>query len=210
MRWPDGTSLLAVDRSEAMIGAVFPVGRGAAVLGEWLALPCADTSIDWVVGDGCASTFRYPTDYVRLAAELRRVMAPDGELVLRLFAAPDEPEPLDTIARDLAAGRIAGFHALKWRIAMAVQPGDRNVRVVDLLAGFDELVADRAALAARTGWSPAVIAAIDVYRDSEVSYSFPTLAEVRDALGDVLVERACHVPGYELGDRCPTLVLEKR
>jgi len=110
----------------------------------------------------------------------------------------------------MVPGRIGSLHALKWRIAMAVQPGDRNVRVVDILAGFDELVADRAALAARTGWSPAVIAAIDVYRDSELTYSFPTLAEVRDALGDVLVERACHVPGYELGDRCPTLVLERR
>jgi SAM-dependent methyltransferase len=206
MRWPDGTSLLAVDRSEAMIGAVFPASRGSAVLGEWLALPCADTSIDWIVGDGCASTSRYPTDYVRLAAELRRVLAPDGELVLRLFAAPDEPEPVDAIARDLAMRRIESFHALKWRIAMAIQPPDRNVQVVDIWRTFEQMAPDREALARSTGWSADTIATIDAYCESDVCYSFPTLGEVRRTLTE-FIEVACHVPSYELGDRCPTLVL---
>lgn len=204
MRWPAGTSLVAVDRSEAMIGAVFPAGAGQAIAGEWLALPCGDASIDWAIGDGCASTLAFPTEYHRFAAELGRVLAPGGELVLRLFALPDAPESLADVARDLAAKRIASFHALKWRIAMAIQPADRNVRVVEIWRAFEQLVPDRGALA----WSDETIATIDAYRESDVAYSFPTLDEARAALAG-FVETARHVPGYELGDRCPTLVLQR-
>jgi hypothetical protein len=71
-------------------------------------------------------------------------------------------------------------------------------------------VPDRAALAGRTGWPRDVIDAIDVYRDSRVVYSFPTEAEAIAALADHLAPVARHVPAYELGDRCPTIVLQPR
>lgn len=210
MPWPAGTSLVAIDRSEAMIGAVFPAAAGTALIGDWLAMPAADRAFDWIVGDGCASTLRYPTDYDRFADELCRVLAPDGELVLRLFALPDVPETLDDVARALTAGAIASFHALKWRIAMAVQGSSRDVRVVEILRGFEAIAPDRDALAAATGWPRETIDTIEAYRDSDLAYSFPTLAEVRARLAGRFTEVACLTADYELGDRCPTLVLRPR
>ncbi|MDX2089041.1 MAG: class I SAM-dependent methyltransferase [Kofleriaceae bacterium] len=212
MAWPEGATVLAVDRARAMLDALFVPGRGrSAIVGDWLALPVDASSTELVVGDGCLTLFAFPGTYNSLATELARVLAPGGLLLLRLFVAPGRPEPLEAIRRSLASPAPGdSFDALKWRIAMAIQPASRNVRVADIRAAFDELVPDRAALAARTGWRREVIDHIDIYRDSPTTYSFPTLDETRATLAPWFIERACHVPSYVLGDRCPTLVLEPR
>jgi SAM-dependent methyltransferase len=203
MAWPAGTVLTAIDRSPDMIGALFPAGAGDAITGEWDAIPRPDGAFDVIVGDGCPSNLAYPAQYAAVGAELRRVLAPGGTIAIRLFALPERPETLDDVARDLRAGRIAGFHALKWRIAMAVQPADRNVRVADILAGLEAIAPDRAALP----WPAETVATIEHYRGSDVVYSFPTAAEQLAALG---LEATLHHPGYELGERCPVIVSRPR
>ena len=55
MAWPTGTSLVAIDRTRAMLGAVFPDEAGPALVGDWRALPVRDRAFDWIVGDGCAT-----------------------------------------------------------------------------------------------------------------------------------------------------------
>ena len=209
LRWPAGARVVAIDRSRDVIGSIFPTGvPGAiAVQADWQALPCAPGTVDVVLGDGSLVNLPFPAGYRTLAAEFHRVLAPGARVALRLFAAPERRESLAEVAADLHAGRIGNFNALKWRIAMAVQPDDRNIPVVDIGRAFDDIAPDRAALAARLGWPRPVIDAIDVYRGSALVYSFPTLAEVRDALAPWLVVSAVHTPAYELGDRCPTLVL---
>lgn len=214
MRWPAETECLAIDRARAVIGSIFPAGaasarRATAIQGDWLALPCANASLAAVVGDGSLSNLRFPDAYHALAVELARVLAPGGVVVLRLFAAPEARESLDAVARDLDAGRIGNINVLKWRLAMAIQPADRNVPVVDISRAFDDIVVDRDALASRLGWSRAHLDSVDVYRGSPITYSFPTLAEVRSALAPAFTVHAVHVPRYELGDRCPTLVLQR-
>ena len=206
MRWPAGTSLLAVDRSPAMIEHVFPPATGRAVQGEWTALPCGDGELDVAVGDGSLTNLAFPGDYARLADELARVIRPGGRLALRLFAAPEPRETLAEVAADLRAGRIAGFHALKWRIAMAIEPDERDVPVAAILAAFDELVPDRSQLP----WSAETIATIDVYRGSTLAYSFPRLPSVEAALAPRFAVASVHVPCYELGERCPTVVFDRR
>lgn len=199
------TPPVAIERSAAVIGALVQPGRARPLQADWCALPLADASIDLVLGDGSPSSMVYPGPYRRLAAEVARVLAPGGRLVLRLFAAPPAREPLAAVADDLAAGRIGSFHALKWRVAMAIQPDERNVAVTDLAVAIDALVPDRAALAARTGWPRPVLDAVDVYRGSPVTYSFPTRAELEAALAPHLVVVDEVTPGYELGERCPTV-----
>ena len=194
----------------SVIAAIYPraaaPATAAAVQADWRALPVAARAIDLAVGDGVLSVLRFPDDYRALAEELARVLAPGGRVALRLFAAPTEPESLAVVAAALAAGTIGSFHALKWRVAMAIQPADRNVAVVDIGRAVEAVCGDRAALAARTGWPLPVIAAIDGYRGSRLTYSFPTRAEVRGALGEALAAVDEVVPSYELGARCPTVV----
>ncbi len=209
--WPATARLIAVERSADVIAALGPRGPTATALqADWRALPLAARSIDLVVGDGVLSTLRFPDDYRALAGELTRVLAPGGRVALRLFAAPAVAEPLDAVAAALGAGTIGSFHALKWRVAMAIQPADRNVAVAAIGRAVEALCGDRAALAARTGWPRAVIDAIESYRGSALTYSFPTPAEVMAALGDALAVVDEAVPGYELGARCPTVVWARR
>jgi SAM-dependent methyltransferase len=195
-------SLVAIDHTRAMIGAIFPPAPNrAAIVGDWRALPLPSRSIDLIAGDGALACLPFPDGTRALAAELARVLAPGGRVVLRLFASPPAPESLDEIR--IASDR--GFHAFKWRVAMALAAPDRNVRVSDIHRAFETICPDRAALP----WPRAVIDTIDAYRDSPASYAFPTVDETRAALAP-LVDVACHVPSYELGDRCPTLVLRVR
>lgn len=204
MPLPAGSSLTCVDRDPAMIDALFtPRADCRAVVGDWLALPLVDAAMDLAIGDGAASVLAYRTDYTVFAAELSRVVRRGGEVVLRLFAIT-RPETLDDVRAALP--RIGSFHALKWRIAMAIQSPGRSVAVAAIRDAFDLLVPDRAALAARTGWPREVIDHIDVYRGSPAHYSFPTVDEVSAAFAPHLVEISRHTPGYELGERCPTVV----
>ncbi|MCE9572662.1 MAG: class I SAM-dependent methyltransferase [Deltaproteobacteria bacterium] len=211
LAWPAGTALTAIDRAPAMIGALFTATPDRrAVVADWRALPLRAAAIDVALGDGCLPNLAFPDGYRAFARELGRVLAPGGALVTRLFVSPPVREALGAVADALAAGAIGSFHAFKWRLAMAVAPDDRNVRVAAIWEAFAALVPDRAALARATGWPAAEIATIDAYRDSARVYAFPTLDETRAALGDALVETACRVPAYELGDRCPSLTLRAK
>jgi SAM-dependent methyltransferase len=213
--WPPETTVLAVDRAEAMIGALWAgagdVAAATAVCGDWRALPCEDGTLDVVVGDGCFTTLGFPHDYRAVVNEVRRVLSPGGRLVMRFFVPPAVPEELQSIADDLHAGRIAGFHAFKWRLVTALH--SRSPEGTTLGAIWDAwhaMCPDPAALSAKLGWSLDVITSIDAYRGTDTTYSFPTLEETRALVGESFTELSCHVPTYELGDRFPTLVWQVR
>jgi len=203
MPWPAGASLVAADRSYAMIRAILPAVTlpMQAIVADWRALPCARAAFDLAIGDGCLSNFTYPDGYRALATELHRVIAPGGLLALRLFASPAQGESLDDVARDLRAGAIGGMHALKWRIAMTLLDATRNVAVTAIRDAFDALVPDRAVLP----WPREVVDTIDAYRGSALVYSFPSLDHVRDVMSERFEEVAVTTPDYELGERCPTV-----
>lgn len=198
MKLAEGSTVVAVDRDPAMVEALFAPGPGRrALIGDWSALPMPDASVDAIVGDGCLSFFACPDGYGALARELARVLRPGGLVALRLFVSPARAETLDDVRRDLP--RIGTFDALKWRVAMTL---GRTVRVTDIRDAFHALCPDRSVLP----FPRAAVDLIEHYRDSAAIYSFPTLEEARASLAP-LRERACHVPAYELGERCPTLIL---
>lgn len=211
MGWPAGAELTAIDRNASMIAGVFPTSGlppGArAVEGDWLKMPFEEHAFDVVIGDGCLTTLEFGA-YGSFAEACRRVLDRDGALVLRLFVSPEERETLEEIAGDLWAGRIGSFHVLKWRVAMAGERDDgEHVRLGKVYDAYRRVVPEPARLASHLGWDEGVIGTIEAYRDNDTRYSFPTLAAVRRALSDAFVEKACDVPGYELGARCPRLVL---
>jgi SAM-dependent methyltransferase len=215
--WPAGTALLAVDRSLPMIREVWPAeGRPAlasAAQGDWRALPVRDGSVDLLAADGCLSIFDW-SGYEAVLESLHRALAPGGLVALRLFTTPAQREDVGEVGRDLWAGRIGSFHAFKWRLAMALQPRGRGalpeVRLADVFDAFTALCPDRHALAARLGWREETIDTIDAYRGAVARYSFPPLSFLRPVLARRFVERACATPSYELGERCPTLLLAPR
>lgn len=213
--WPPQSSVLAVDQSEVMIGALWSgagdVADATAVRGDWRALPCADGTIDIAVGDGCFTTLACPEDYRAVTNEVRRVLAPGGRLVMRLFVPPAVREDLESVVDDLHGGRIIGFHAFKWRLVTALHTSSPAGTTLGAIWDvWRAICPDPAALAAKHGWSPDVVATIDHYRGSTTTYSFPPLEELRAFMSPTFREISCRTPSYELGERFPTLVWERR
>ena len=215
MRWPPATSLFAVDRNADMIRELWP-GRGLtlpawAVNGDWQALPFSDGTFTFAFGDGCYAMMPTGEDFDGLSAEVSRVLAPGGALLVRLFVRPSRAESLDQVFDALERGRIGSFHAFKWRLAMAVaHDAFGAVGVADIWQSWDDRCIDRDALARKLRWSRGVIDTIDVYRGALARYSFLSLPAARARLAPYFEEQACLAAPYELGERCPTLVLKPR
>jgi len=182
-----------------------------SVCADWRTMPVDDASIDLVAGDGCYSTLPFPSEYRALDAELRRVLRPNGRIVMRVFASPSMRESVDAVAADLWARRIESFHVFKWRLAMALQPSaEAGVRLGDIWTAWRSMCPEPATLTEKLGWPTEIVATIDAYRGADATYTFPTLAELRAVLAESFVELACVTPAYQLGARCPTLVLTAR
>ena len=212
---PTGTRsrVVAVDRSLDMIRCVWP-GRlrpaDEALCGDWLRLPIESRSVDLVLSDGCLSTLPYPGGYADVCAELLRVLRGAGRCVARCFVLPGKPERVEDVLADLRAGRTGGFHAFKWRLAMALQRDpEAGVMLADVWDAFHEAEGDLASLALRCRWPLEAVRTIEAYHGVKARYSFPTLGQLRDLFVDAGFAVAdVSRPGYELGDRCPSLVLE--
>jgi hypothetical protein len=96
-------------------------------------------------------------------------------------------------------------------MAAVTQTGNPNIAVTAIRDAFDEMFADREELADATGWSGEDIATIDVYANSPDVYSFPNLAQLREAIPDAFTHiRLVACGAYPLAERCPILVMERR
>ena len=191
-----------------MIGAVWP-GRApgrSVVQGDWRDMPFAQRSFASAVGDGSLNMCRWPDDYRAIADALSRVVHPGGRVVIRCFTAPDVPESVEHVIDAALAGRILGFHAFKWRLAMAVAQGNPNLPMVEVWRIFSNSVPHRKHLADATGWSLDLIGEIDDYASSPFSKSFPTRRQLLDCFDDA---RLVDCGGYELAERCPLLVIDR-
>lgn len=209
----DGTvrRVIATDRSLDMILGVWP-GRvrthDAALAADWRALPIAAGSIDLALGDGCLTNLPFPSGYAAACTELRRTLADGGLWIVRCFVQAVVPESVTDVLEDLARGRAGGFHAFKWRLAMALQADARTGVVLgDVWDALSAAEPDLGALAARCDWRVESVRTIEAYRGLATRYTFPSLAELRSVLRAArFAILDVFTPRYELGDRCPTIV----
>lgn len=207
--------LIAIDRSADMIHSVWP-GRlrplDEVLCADWRRLPIENESVDVILSDGCLSTLPYPSGYANVCAEILRVLRDRGRCVARCFVQSEKPELLDAVLADLAGGRVGGFHAFKWRLVMALQPdAETGVVLSDVWDALHEAESDLDALSLRCGWLVEEVRTIEAYRGVEARYSFPDLDALCGLFSDVgFSVLEVSRPSYELGDRCPTVVLAPR
>jgi SAM-dependent methyltransferase len=214
MRWPEGTTLVALDYSLPMLQIVYPAREtpyGVRVCGEWRRMPLPDGSCDVVIGDGCFVALDFPAGHAALTRAFRAALRKDGLLVLRFFCRPDAPESVEAVFTDALGGRIGSFHAFKWRLAMALHGAtESGVRVGAIWDMWQSMAGTSQAFAARTGWSQEVVETIEAYRGLDRVYTFPTLAESKAALEAHFELLDCRTLDYELGERCPILTARPR
>ena len=213
MRWPETTSLMAVDRSFPMAKSVWPgdiPGRRAMVCGDWLALPRRGASCDVVVGDGSINCLTYPAGYRALAETVSGVLREDGLMVLRCYLQAAPRESAEQVHEQALDGAVGSFHAFKLRLLMALQRTARDgVAVGDVYRWMIRNV-DLPALPRRTGWARSAVETIQYYKDSTTVYAFPLLDEIRSELLPWFKEVSLVIPGHEMAPRCPILVFQPR
>jgi SAM-dependent methyltransferase len=212
--WRPDLDLVAVDRCAAMIAEVWPgdTASRCALRGEWLDLPLAASSVDLVLGDGCLTLFDFPRGYADLTASIARTLRRNGCLMLRLFCRPARAETVQEVFTALRERRIGNFHAFKWSLAMALQGevSARGVALAEIWDAYRATIRDDQELASELGFPLAEVATIGNYRGVATRYTYSTLEEALDVLSShfELLEHWCG--SYELGERCPTVVLRRR
>jgi SAM-dependent methyltransferase len=211
--WPDGTDLLAVDHTQAMIDEVWPGPRHAAICAEWTTMPFETGSRDIVLCDGGLHMLTYPEVLRQFARTLHRILSAEGICVFRVFVPPQQRESASHVLRDLLEGRIPNISALKLRLWMALQESSaQGVELERVWDAVHRVAADLAQLALRIGWPVEHALALTTYRTSPIRYCLFSLDEARrvfcrDPARFELV--TVSVPTYALGDCCPTIVLRR-
>jgi SAM-dependent methyltransferase len=211
--WPLGTDILAIDHTQAMIDAVWPGPKDAAICAEWTEMPLPDSSRDIVLCDGGVILLHYPDDHRKFVDQLSRIIAPGGLCILRLFVPPEEREDIESVFRDLLESRIANLNLLKLRLGMAMQPSaSQGIQPRQVWNAIHQVAPDLDHLAERIGWPIEHLLAINAYRDRATSYHFLSIQQVLELFCTTQAgfeHESTHIPDYELGERCPTLVLRR-
>jgi hypothetical protein len=209
-----GSRFIAVDQSAEMIGNLWhprPGAQDQAVCADWRQMSLAPSTVDIALGDGSLSTLQYPSEYITVFGELRRVLRPGSRCVIRCFMQTDTPETTDEVFADLSQTRIGSFHVLKWRLMMALQPdAEQGVAVQGVWNLLNQASPDLNLLAERFSWPIEQVRTVVAYRGVKTRYTFPTrtqYCEFFTAAGFSVVQVATQ--NYELGERCPTFVLER-
>lgn len=214
MSWPEGTQMLALDKSQPMIELVWPgdvAGFRKAVQGDWFEYKCNDVRHDVVIGDGNFAPLDYPRSYRALAAAARAALTDAGIVISRFWVRPTKRETPDSVFEDLRANRIQSFHAFKFRLAMALQENaETGVAVSEVLSAWKRACIDMESLLAMTGWQRETVDMIYLYEGKTSRLSFPDTAELAAVMSEYFDTLETRYLDYEMGDRCPIVTYRVR
>ncbi len=207
-----GQTMVAVDMSPAMIAAAWPgdTATRCPIGGNWLAMPLWRREFTAVIGDGSLD-FLPMAEYPRLFEQLEPLLLPGARLAIRFYETPEAGESIAQLRAEVMAGHRSGFHAFKWRLAMAIatESHDPSVPVMLIHEVFEREFGDRTTLSIASGWSLDEIAEIDHYARQDSVFSFPTRHQLLAALPRKLSNPRFAASGsYELSERCPILLAE--
>jgi SAM-dependent methyltransferase len=215
MRWPAGTSLIAIDWSRTMIRDLWPLDGlphfARPLCADWRQLPLAAASRTLVVGDGCYTAIGTLADAAIVNEQVHRVLRPDGLYCLRCFCRPAQPLALGDLYEELHAGRISNVFMFRWLLAMAVHGASREGVVLDAVwREWNRRVPDSRGLFARCGWPEDAAWSIERWKGLSVRFSFPDAAEVHELAAPHFDVLEFHVPDYEFGECFPSVVMRAR
>jgi SAM-dependent methyltransferase len=215
MDWPVRTNLVAVDWAEAMIKRVWPVAGlppyAAVIRADWFDMPLGESSLDFVVGDGCYTALGSLDKADTLNRAVSRVLRPGGRFAIRCFSRSEESLDVDHLFDELLTGRHTDLGLFHWFLMMALQGEQRDgVRLDKLWRVGHERVPHPGEYIERFGWIPEEIANIERYRVLDDSYVYPTIAELKEIAAPDFHIHQCDIPNYPHGQHFPRLILEKK
>lgn len=215
MKWPENSHIQAFDQEPAMINSLLPRhirNNAAAICANWMTLPLEDGYADLVLGDGSLTLLAFPDEYRLLVFELARILSPDGLLLLRLFAAPEQRESSDDIFKDLWSGKIRNLDTFRWRLEMAlIGSSDYSVPINDVYEIMNANTINPDHMADTLGWPPLPVARmLERYRTfGTTRHSFPPLDIIKKIMAPHFRLEEVVMPSYQDGERYPIVCFRK-
>lgn len=208
-----GDTVLAFDAAPGMIAEIWPGDdhRRKAAVADWRALPVASGNARQVIGDGSLNVLPDRGALRDVLAEVRRVLAPDGQAVIRVFARPAVEQSVQEVLAEARSGRIPSLNVLRWRLGAALAAGPDHVAPVAGILAAVEALGELADFAQEQGLDPTQVEHFLAYAGSPVRYVFPDrVALVEDA---AIVGFSCEwveTQGYPGAGDCPLALLRHR
>jgi hypothetical protein len=207
-----GETTVAVDLSRKMIANAWPgdTEKRKALHGNWLDMPLQTREFSAAIGDGVLAGIGL-AEHATFFSQLARLLLPGARIAIRLYETPEPGETVAEVCTRTMNGKIAGFHAFKWRLAMALAAEAQNpaVSVSHIHQTFQREFPDRQALSRMTDWGLEEIAEIDAYDSKPMIYQFITRRELLAHLPKEFCNPRFAPSGdYELAERCPIFIAD--
>lgn len=211
--WSNNINLKAFDKNKDMIKHVWvpPKKISSSVSHSlWEKMPLESRSVHFVLGDGCTTQLPNKRAYKVFFKEQRRIIKNEGFLLLRCFLNTQRKESNNQIIKSTLQGRIQFFGSLKWRIAMTLLSNHRtfSIKVKKIYKAFNTLFPSRDELVKLCHWDMGLINTIDTYKNSDMSYTFPSLKEFKILIAPHFEIIKIYYPHYELTKRCPIILMK--
>ncbi|MFC1839982.1 hypothetical protein ACFL1N_10405 [Thermodesulfobacteriota bacterium] len=215
MSWPEGTELLAFEKSEEMIREVWPGdidGFRKARCCNWLdTFSVIKNPVSTVIGDCCFNLHRFPGDWRALFVAAYRVLKEQGVFIMRFFMRSGNRESSGNVFKELMENKIKNLHLFKLRLIMSLQEDVRQgVRHHDIWQAWKNASIDMAKLIKVTGWTKELISIMELFEGINTRVSYPTHMELKPIFSDIFKEIDMTIPEYEKGECCPIMVFRKR
>jgi SAM-dependent methyltransferase len=151
-----------------------------SILADWRAVPLLSGCFDTVIGDGSLNVLN--NGYKRLFPEIRRILKPDGKLLLRVYTTPEKQDTLEAVIAN--KNRFRGFWAFKLAIYQALANPFVKVKDVQEAVSIWEHPSSK------------------IKRDLDSIFYFPKLSELPPW------SNLQYATSYELAERCPVITWE--
>ena len=209
-----GADTYALDISPDMIGAVWPGPRSHAVDGNWLEMPFADGTFDWIVCDGGLACLPHPHGQRRVLDETARLLRPGGLCSFRLFTPAPGEQRLEDLEGLLRAGHIRNSSELKIWLWSVLQPSPtQGIRLRQVWEAIMQVMPNLETMLRELDWPEHAFDGLRAYATSTHAYYLIDQQQARAMFA--AEERGLEVlsiqrPTYPLGERCPSVLARKR
>ncbi len=167
-------------------------------------MPFEDGSFDLVLSDCGLTPLVGPGLLEALGDEMRRVLRPEGRVVMRHFASGEWVVALPVLRGLVQKGMAAGFHEFKLRLLMALDAelDEDGVPLGLVWERFQQEFPDRRELARQLGVEVDEVDTIDAYRGRTVRYAFPPVDQLASRFTGFEV-RLGQAGRYGFAEACP-------